>query len=87
MLGFNTAIDFTPDGRYIAGFANDAMYNYIGYVIDRGTSAGIDNVTTGSEEAVEVARYALDGTLLSAPAKGVNIVKMSDGTTKKVVVK
>lgn len=86
-LGFNTAIDITPDGRYVAGFAYDAQYNYIGYVIDLGVSSGISNVTTGDENAVEVARYALDGTLLSAPTKGVNIVKMSDGTTKKVVVK
>ena len=86
-LGFNTAIDITPDGRYVAGFAMDATYNYIGYVIDLGVSSGISNVTTGDENAVEVARYALDGTLLSAPTKGVNIVKMSDGSTKKVVVK
>lgn len=37
--------------------------------------------------AVEVARYAVDGTQLAAPQKGVNIVRMSDGTTRKVVVK
>lgn len=48
---------------------------------------GIENVTATGEEAVEVARYALDGTQLSAPAKGINIIKMSDGTTKKVIVK
>ena len=48
---------------------------------------GIENVTATGEEAVEVARYALDGTQLSVPTKGVNIVKMSDGTTKKVIVK
>ena len=31
--------------------------------------------------------YTLDGKQLSAPQKGLNIVKMSDGTTTKVVVK
>lgn len=31
--------------------------------------------------------YALDGQKLSAPRKGLNIVKMSDGTTRKVFVK
>lgn len=31
--------------------------------------------------------FSLDGSKLSAPQKGVNIVKMSDGTTKKVLVK
>ena len=38
-------------------------------------------------EEVEVARYDINGRLLSSPIKGVNIVKMSDGSVKKVVVK
>lgn len=45
----------------------------------------IDGVeAAGSNE--EVARYTLDGRKLSAPQKGVNIVKYADGSTKKVVV-
>ena len=40
-----------------------------------------------SEGNDEEARYALDGTRLPAPQKGINIVKMSDGTTRKVIVK
>ena len=39
------------------------------------------------KEATEVARYDLFGRLLSQPAQGVNIVRMSDGTTRKVIVK
>lgn len=50
------------------------------------SSTGISNAVVSDENAVEVARYALDGTKLSAPTKGVNIIKMSDGTTRKVVV-
>lgn len=50
-------------------------------------TTGIENITTEEENATEVARYSLDGTLLAAPTKGVNIVKMSDGTTRKVIVK
>jgi len=38
-------------------------------------------------KAKEIARYTIDGIKLSAPQKGVNIVIMSDGTTKKVFVK
>ena len=38
-------------------------------------------------EAVEVSRHALDGTPLSRATRGLNIVKMSDGTVRKVVVK
>ena len=38
-------------------------------------------------EVYEVARFTLDGKRISAPQKGINIVRMSDGTTRKVVVK
>ena len=38
-------------------------------------------------EAVEVSRHALDGTPLSRATRGLNIVRMSDGTVRKVVVK
>lgn len=51
------------------------------------TSTDISTPAVSEESAVEVARYSLDGTLLAAPTKGVNIVKMSDGTTRKVIVK
>ncbi len=40
-----------------------------------------------AEDAVEVARYNIVGQLLSAPEKGINIVKYSDGTSKKELVK
>lgn len=39
----------------------------------------------GSLEPTESKYYTLDGKQLSAPQKGLNIVKMSDGTTRKVV--
>lgn len=48
--------------------------------------AGIDGVTTDGGSLSEVARYNANGVRLAAPAKGVNIVKMSDGSTRKVVV-
>ncbi len=54
----------------------------------------IDNlVATAVEEvdaataAREVARYSVDGRQLTAPQPGLNIIKMSDGTSKKVWVK
>ena len=46
---------------------------------------GIDKVTT-SNNAKELSRYSVNGQRLSAPAKGLNIVKYSDGSVKKVVV-
>ncbi len=46
---------------------------------------GIDRVTT-STDTKELSRYSVNGQRLSAPAKGLNIVKYSDGSVKKVVV-
>lgn len=51
-----------------------------------GTSS-IHTAQRGSTQAVEVARYDMQGHLLAAPTKGVNIVRMSDGTARKVVVR
>ena len=47
--------------------------------------SGVDKVDNHSE-AKEVSRYSLDGQRLSAPIKGLNIVRYSDGSIKKVVV-
>lgn len=46
---------------------------------------GIEAITAG--EAVEVARYTIDGKRIHAPQRGINIVEMSDGTVRKVFVK
>lgn len=45
------------------------------------------NKTTVSSEVQEVARYSLNGQRLTAPTKGVNIVKYSDGSVRKEIVK
>lgn len=47
---------------------------------------GISNVENASD-IYEVARYTVDGKRIAAPQKGINIVRMSDGSTRKVVVK
>ena len=48
-------------------------------------ATGIDKVTT-SNDAKELSRYSVNGQRLSAPTKGLNIVKYSDGSVKKVAV-
>lgn len=50
-------------------------------------AAGISGVAVSGGESEVVARYTLGGARLSAPQKGVNIVKYADGSTRKVVVK
>ena len=39
------------------------------------------------DNAVEVSRYDIHGRLLTEPTKGINIIKMSDGSTKKELIK
>lgn len=52
-----------------------------------------DLISTAVEEVAaavdvrEVARYSVDGRQLSAPQPGLNIIRMSDGTSRKVWVK
>ena len=40
-----------------------------------------------AEEVVEVARYTLDGQRVDRPVKGINIIRYSDGSVRKVMVK
>lgn len=47
---------------------------------------GISNVINRNE-VKEVGRYTIDGQKLNAPTKGINLVKLSNGQTIKVIVK
>ena len=49
-------------------------------------ATGIDKTTT-STDVKEVSRYSVNGQRLAVPVKGLNIVKYSDGSARKVVVK
>lgn len=53
-------------------------------VTPEGVVSAIANINI---DRVEVARYTLSGARISEPQKGINIVKYSDGTTVKVLVK
>lgn len=68
-------------------YASLAEWNRFDNVYEFDTS-GVDDIDVDeSNEVVEVARYDITGKLLTQPQKGVNIVKMSDGSIKKVIVK
>ena len=73
---------YIPKGTY-----DDYWLSEFGYFenIVEFDATGIDKVTT-STNAKELSRYSVNGQRLSAPAKGLNIVKYSDGSVKKVVV-
>ena len=53
--------------------------------IKEGEPSGVTNVEI--EEAKEIGRYTLDGREIKDSHKGINIIQMDNGTTKKVVVK
>ena len=43
--------------------------------------------TQTSADIREIARFTIDGKRINQPQRGINIVKYSDGTVKKVIVK
>lgn len=78
----------TVDGKnYYNGDLNNVWVNQCQFLeLPAGAATAIKGVET-SENATVVARYAADGSEVSAPVKGINILKLSDGTTRKVIVK
>ena len=73
---------YVPKGTYDAYKSSE--FSYFDKIVEF-DATGIDKVAT-STNAKEVSRYSVNGKRLSAPAKGLNIVKYSDGSVKKVVV-
>ena len=73
---------YVPKGTY-----DDYWLSEFGYFenIVEFDPTGINNVIT-SNDTKELSRYSLNGQRLSAPTKGLNIVKYSDGSVKKVAV-
>ena len=73
---------YVPKGTYNAYKSSE--FGYFENIVEFDPT-GINNVIT-SNDAKELSRYSLNGQRLSAPTKGLNIVKYSDGSVKKVVV-
>ena len=73
---------YVPKGTYDAYKSSE--FGYFEKIVEF-DATGIDKVTT-STNAKEVSRYSANGRRLSAPAKGLNIVKYSDGSVKKVAI-
>jgi hypothetical protein len=44
-------------------------------------------VTTATQQPTIVERYTIDGKRINQPQRGLNIIRMSDGTTKKVIIR
>ena len=87
-----------PENMHVVAFINRPVGNETSiddvYVNNAETcklgesiTAGIEAPITDKGTGVEVERYTVDGRKISKPVKGLNIVKMSDGRTIKVIVK
>ena len=70
------AILIDNDGR-VVNVAKTKVADY-----DPTAISSVHNTT-----ATEAARYTLDGRQVSAPQRGLNIIRLSDGTVRKVMVK
>ena len=75
---------YVPKGTKNA-YQNSWDWCYCKEIIEMETS-GIDSVIL-HPDAKEVSRYSVNGQRLAVPVKGLNIVKYSDGSARKVVVK
>ncbi|MDE6681914.1 MAG: hypothetical protein K2J87_00640 [Muribaculaceae bacterium] len=91
-LGFNQPCAMSASGRYIMGYTyycedyNDAYADayYVTYIIDREGESGVEEVaipTVPTPEAI----YTIDGQRVNKLTKGINIIRMSDGSVHKIL--
>ena len=75
---------YVPRGTKEA-YQADSVWGKFGTIVEYDVT-GIDKVTT-AKDAKELSRYSANGQRLTAPTKGLNIVKYSDGSVRKEMVK
>ncbi len=92
--GFSIPTGLSADGQYIVGYTyyatdydDDSPAYYATYVIDTKAPAGVKDIKGAEGEAEVVGIYDVNGQRLEKMTKGLNIVRMSDGTSRKVMVK
>ena len=81
---FTTATLYVPTGTK-AKYESTPAWNKFANIVE-----GIENAVKSVEtdaQAEETVRYNVGGQRISTPQKGLNIVKMSDGTTRKIMCK
>ena len=78
----------TTDGTMKAAYPMEKHYWFPEMPVFslKSSTNGITGTQT-SADIREIARYTIDGKRINQPQRGVNIVKYSDGTVKKVIVK
>ncbi len=92
ILGQNMPTGISADGRYIVGYMYysedyidpEVPIYYETYIIDRGEDTAVGQVSVAN---IEDAIYSIDGRRLNRLAKGINIIRNSDGSVKKILKK
>ena len=74
---------YVPNGTYDAYWLSE--FGYFENIVEFDATSIHNTVATPKTQ--ETARYATNGQRLTAPIKGINLVKYSDGTVKKEFVK
>ena len=82
-INLQNAILYVPAAS-LDNYKNTAPWSEFGTILPLGET-GIENLV--KLKAEETNRYTLDGIRGDGTRKGLNIIRMSDGTTKKVIVK
>lgn len=77
---------FVPKGTLAAYQAADVWKEFWNLQEGDGTT-GINPVSSHSATAKEIGRYTISGEKTNGKVPGINIIRMSDGTTRKVIAK
>lgn len=76
---------YVPKGSLAAYQSADVWKNF--WNLQEVETTGINHIIKNGEATKEVKRYDTLGREINSSQKGLNIIKMNDGTTKKVIVK
>ena len=82
---YNNGTLYVPEGTIEKYKATDGWKQFVW--MEEGNPLSIKQPNGAASNATETQRYTIGGESISHPQRGINIVKMSDGTAKKVMVK
>lgn len=91
-IGYCLPTGMSADGRYILGYGffiedfedPESLAYFTTFLIDVKGTSGVESIETAGN--VSVAQiYSVDGSQRARLAKGINIVRMSDGSVRKIV--
>lgn len=95
LSGYHMPVGISADGKYILGsgwysqdenpYSSDAYFYFLTYVIDRTEINGISEIGNDIDEGLPTDYFTIDGLHTKSPVKGLNLVRMSDGSVRKVL--